>query len=307
MPTKRIRYARILLFALLTPVVNAACIAIDGPGVPLSALMPYVDGVPTVPMGSVLTSTPDPGRTRWITATELRQWGLVPKASGSEEGICVERRLKPVEPETVRVNVQTALQSRLGGARLLGITSIQPSLFPEGRLSLPVGGLKVISAEDGVCSFLWQAAIEYDAHRLTPIRILGRYQAETHLFVAKHDMNAGDVVGAGDYERIARPGCPHSGAVNPLPPEGSILRQSVQQGDIIKNTMLKPPLAVDEGDVVRVLASAGGASVSIEAVAERPGHRGESVTVLNKASGKHIRVLLTGKGEGTAIVRGAAK
>jgi flagella basal body P-ring formation protein FlgA len=55
------------------------------------------------------------------------------------------------------------------------------------------------------------------------------------------------------------------------------------------------------------MASAGGASVSIEAVAEKSGRRGESVFVLNKESGKRIRVLLTGKGEASAVVAGVTR
>lgn len=307
MVTASIRSAYVLLLLLTAPAGAAECLAIDGPTVPVSALLPFVDRAPALPMDRILTSTPDPGTRRWITAAELRQSGLSPHTDLGAPGICVERRLKPLQSERVKSEIQAALHSRLGDVRLLGITSIQPSLFPEGHLSLPPAGLQLLSADESGCSFLWRGAIQYDGHRLTPIRVLGRYQADTVHFVAKRNLLAGDVLGSGDYERIAKPGCPRGMETSLRPEEGSVMRRALSRGQAIEAAMLKAPPVVEEGAVIRVIASAGGASVSIEAIAEKSGRRGESVFVVNKDNGKRIRVLLTGKGEASAIVAGAAR
>jgi flagella basal body P-ring formation protein FlgA len=299
--------AYVLFLVLTAPAGAAECLAIDGSAVPVSALLPFVDRTQTLQLDRILTSTPDPGTRRWIAAAEMRQWGLSPHADLGAPGICVERRLKPLHPQDVKNEIQAALHSRHWDVQLLGITSIQPSLFPEGRLSLPPAGFQLLSADEGVCSFFWRGAIEYDEHRLTPVKILGRYQTETVHFVANRDLRAGDVLGSGDFERIAKPGCPHGVDASLTPQAGSILRRALSRGEVIEAAMLKAPPVVEEGAVIRVMASAGGASVSIEAVAEKSGRRGESVFVLNKESGKRIRVLLTGKGEASAVVAGVTR
>ncbi len=298
------QYAHALLLLLAAPAGAVECLAVEGSAVRVSALAGFVDDAGMPPVDRILTSAPDPGTRRWITATDLRQWGLSPRWDLGTSGICLERRLKPLHPEDLRSRIQDALHSAQGEVRLLGITSIQPALFPEGELILPPAGFQPLSANEGVCSFLWRGSVEYDTHRRTPIKVLGRYQAETIRFVAKRDLRAGDALGPNDYERTAEPGCPH-GAVGPAPPEGSIMRQALSQGAAIEVAMLKASQVVDEGSVVRVMASAGGASVSIEAIAERPGRHGEIVLVRNRENGKRIRVLLTGKGEASAIVAGA--
>ncbi len=171
---------------------------------------------------------------------------------------------------------------------------------------MPPEGFQLVAADEGVCSFLWRGLIEYDTRRRFQVKVLGRYQAETIHFVAKRDLLTGDVLGATDYETIAEPGCSR-GADGPAPPEGSIMRRDVSKGAVIESAMLKAPPVIEQGGVVRVVASAGGASVSIEAIAEKPGRHGESVFVRNRESGKRIRVLLTGKGEARVIVAGAAR
>jgi flagella basal body P-ring formation protein FlgA len=85
------------------------------------------------------------------------------------------------------------------------------------------------------------------------------------------------------------------------------MRRALNKGGEIEFAMLKAPPVVEAGTAVRVVASSGGASVSIEAIAENPGRRGESVFVRTRESGKRIRVLLTGKGEASAIVAGATR
>jgi flagella basal body P-ring formation protein FlgA len=307
MAAARIQSAYVLLLLLAAPAGAEDCLAVEGPTVQASALLPFIDPVSDLPMDRVLTSTPAPGTRRWIRAAELRRWGLSPQTSLGEPGICVERRLKPLQSESVRSEVQAALHSRLGNVQLLGITSVQPSLSPEGHLNLPPAGLQLLSADEEVCSFLWRGAIQYDEHRVTPIKVLGRYQTEVIHFVAKRDLRAGDVLGPNDYEKVAKPGCAHGRATSLVPQEGSMMRRALGRGDVIEATMLKAPPVVEEGSVVRVMASAGGALVSIEAIAEGPGRRGESVFVVNKGSGKRVRVLLTGRGEASAIVPGATR
>jgi flagella basal body P-ring formation protein FlgA len=85
------------------------------------------------------------------------------------------------------------------------------------------------------------------------------------------------------------------------------MRRALNTGDNIEAAVLRAPVAVEEGTAVRVIASAGGVTVSVDAIAEKAGRRGEIVFVQSGESGKRIRVLLTGKGEASAVVAGVAR
>jgi len=124
--------------------------------------------------------------------------------------------------------------------------------------------------------------------------------------VAARDLRAGDVLGASDYERLTKSDSSHGGTELALP-EGSIMRRALNKGDVIEAAMLRPPSVIEEGEAVRVIASAGEVSVSIQAIAEKPGWLGERVFVRNRESGKRIRVCLTGKGEASAVIEGIKK
>jgi flagella basal body P-ring formation protein FlgA len=296
------------LFVLLSAqAVASECVVVEGPAVRVSALVPFIDQAPAQQMDRILASTPDPGARRWITAAEMRQWGLFPRESLAAPGVCLERRLRPLQSEDVMRELQVMLQRGNPRAELVGITSIHPLLVPEGRLNWPSAGFRLLSSNDGFCSFLWRGELEFDSHRLMAVRVLGRYRAETVRLVATRSLQAGDVLGAIDYETITEPGCPPSAGVQSTSPEGFIMRRALNKGGEIEFAMLKAPPVVEAGTAVRVVASSGGASVSIEAIAENPGRRGESVFVRTRESGKRIRVLLTGKGEASAIVAGATR
>jgi len=90
-------------------------------------------------------------------------------------------------------------------------------------------------------------------------------------------------------------------------PEGSSMLRALREGEGIEAAMLKAPPLVEAGAAVRVKATAGGALVSVDAIAEKPGARGEAIFVRNTESGKRIRVLLTGKGEASAIIAGVTR
>jgi flagella basal body P-ring formation protein FlgA len=297
-----------VLFVLLSAQAGAAeCVAVEGPAVRVSALAPFIDQAPAQQMDRVLASTPDPGTRRWITAAEMHRWGLSPLESLAAPGVCIERRLRPIRSEDVSHELQVALQQGDPRAQLAGITSIQPLLVPEGHLSWPSAGFRLLSSNDGSCSFLWQGELEFDPHRLMAVRVLGRYRAEIVRLVATRNLQTGDVLSASDYERITEPGCPRSAGAKVPPPEGFVMRRALNKGDDIESLMLKAPSVVEGGTTVRVVASSGGASVTIEAIAENPGRRGDSIFVRTRESGKRIRVLLTGKGEASAFVAGAAR
>jgi flagella basal body P-ring formation protein FlgA len=211
-----------------------------------------------------------------------------------------------MDREDVRRAVSAALPAVVPTARSASITSIRPAQAPPGDLAFPPAGFRLLSSSGGYCSFLWDGSLNFDGTRRMPVKVLGRYQAETVRLAARHDLRAGDVVTPSDYDRVVEPGCP-TGNFRELPADGSVMRQSVGKGGAIEASALQSPPLIEEGAVVGVVAQAGGASVRIHAIAERTGRRGESITVRNTENGKRIRVVITGAGEARVAVAGAAR
>jgi len=297
---------RLSLYAVIVPapLMAGACVEIDGPVVRVAALSRFAQAPDSISPDLILTETPDPGTRKWISPAELRRWGLAPRDGWPAEGVCLQRRLQPLPSEAVVEAVQGALLARHSGARLVHVTSFQPEVAPAGRLILPPSGFHMLSAADDSCSFLWRGGLEYDAHRTVPVRVLGRFRLAQAVFVARRDLQAGDSLTASDYERVVKTGCSARAEVEPELADGSILKRPLRLGDSIQPSMLQAPPAVLRGGTVRVVARVGLASVSIDAEAERDGRRGESILVRNPESGKRIWVLLTGKGEGSAMREG---
>jgi len=302
----RSRLFQLTLIAVIAPapLPAGACVEIDGPVVRVAALARLAQAPDSISPDRILTETPDPGTRRWISPAELRRWGLAPNDGWPAEGVCLQRRLQRLPAEAVAEAVQAALLARHGSARLVQVTSFQPAVAPAGHLILPPSGFQMLSTADDSCSFLWRGALEYDPHRTAPVRVLGRFRLAQAVFVARRDLQAGDSLAASDYERVVKTGCSARAEVEPELPDGSILKRPLRLGDSIQPFMLQAPPAVLRGGTVRVVARVGLASVSIDAEAERDGRRGESILVRNPESGKRVWVLLTGKGEGSAMREG---
>lgn len=302
----RSSHLQLLLYAVIlpAPILARECVEIDGPVVRVAALARFAQVPDSISPDRILTATPDPGIRRWIFPAELRMWGLGPKDGWPAEGVCLQRRLQRLPPEAVAEAVQAALLARHSSARLVQVTSFQPAVGPAGHLILPASGFQMLSAAGDACSFLWRGGLEYDAHRTTPVRVLGRFRLAQAVFVTRRELQAGDSLAAADYERVVKTGCSARAEVEPESPAGSILKRPMHVGDTIQPFMLEAPPAVLRGGTVRVVARVGLASVRIDAEAERDGRRGESILVRNRESGKRIWVLLTGNGEGSAIREG---
>ena len=296
----------LLLCAVLLPAAMTAgsCLEIDGPVLRAAALAQVAQAPDSISADRILTATPDPGNRRWIAPSEMRRWGLVPGADTPAEGICVQRRLPRLASEDAAQAVQAALLARHKMVKLVQIISLQPSVGPAGQLRLSPSGPQLLSQSDGFCSFLWRAALEYDAHRTVPVKLLGRFQLAQAVYVARRDLQAGDVLAKADYESVVKSGCSAQVGVEPPVLEGSILKQPLRSGDTIQPQILQAPPAVLQGETVRVVARVGGVAVGIDTQAERDGRRGEFIFVRNPETGKQVRVLLTGKGEASATSGG---
>ena len=296
----------LLLFAGLSAVgvSSDTCVSINGPNVRASTLSRFAQAPDLDSTDRIVAKTPDPGTRRWISSAEMVHWGLRPNDGMPKEGICLQRRLEHIDQETVSDAVRTALAARFGSATLILVTSFQPEIGPVGHIRLPTSGYRMLSATGDSCSFLWRGALEYDSHRYVPFEVLGRLRMSSSVLVARRDLSAGDSLSASDYERVNKPGCLEETEITQEHWDGWVVKHSIHRGDTLHPSMLQAPLAVMHGETVRVEALAGAAIVSIDLEATANGRRGESIFARNMKSGKRVKVLLTGPGQGLALQGG---
>ena len=290
----------LFLFGLMIPTaaVGDECISIEAPVVRTGDLRRAIQLPGSLGDDRILARTPDPGTRRWISRSDLLHWGLQANPGLPREGICVQRLLQRLVPESVLESVQGAVIGRYSTATSVQVTSFQPEFGPPGRIHMIPSGYKLLSTSDDSCRFLWRGALEYEAHRSIPVRVLGSFRLSRIVFIARRDLKPGDPLLAGDYERRTQNGCAAQTEVTTDPPEGSLVRQPLPRGEILRPAMLLPPCAVRQGATVRIAGRVGGALVTLDAVAEKDGRRGEAIFVRNQETGKRIWVVLTGPGEG---------
>ena len=88
-----------------------------------------------------------------------------------------------------------------------------------------------------------------------------------------------------------------SGLTDPEDMIGMLARRNINAGTPITPNLLEAPEDVSRGD--RVIIRAGGSTFSIQTrgEAQRGGHVGDQITVINENSGRSVRARITGPGE----------
>jgi len=84
-----------------------------------------------------------------------------------------------------------------------------------------------------------------------------------------------------------------------------LARRSIQSGDRLVPAMLDDPPEVVKGEKVHVQVTAGLARLSLDAVAQSGGKRGDTILLHNPLSGRNFRALVTDRGEAVAEPPGA--
>jgi flagella basal body P-ring formation protein FlgA len=239
---------------------------------------------------------PAPGARRAFHAEELRrrakphELSLAPGAT-----VCVVRPLEPLTRERLLTSMRASLSEL--EARI-EVVDLARTGVPRGELQFPPGGLSRPPAADPGRPVLWKGYVLYGQRRRFPVWAKVRVAAEAVRAVALRDLKAGELVEAGDLQVRSAEAFPFGEpvAMSIEQAAGKILRGPVAAGSSIPLRLLQTPPEVRRGDQVRVRASSGGATIQITARAETAGSTGDTVVVLNPASGKRFRARVEGLG-----------
>ena len=83
--------------------------------------------------------------------------------------------------------------------------------------------------------------------------------------------------------------------------EGKIARRTIAAGERIVPAALEDAKDVIRGETIRVQAIDGAATITLDAIAQSSGNRGQTIMVHNPLSGRNFRALIEGQKQ--AIVR----
>ena len=142
----------------------------------------------------------------------------------------------------------------------------------------------------------------YDERHSAAIWARLRISVERQCVIATENIRAGALIRADQVRVITERQFPDRGTTLSSPETiiGKLARRSIQSGDRLVPGMLDDPPEVLKGENVHVQVTAGLARLSLDAVAQSAGRKGDTILLHNPLSGRDFRALITDRGEAVA-------
>ncbi len=206
--------------------------------------------------------------------------------------------MRPVSPAEMRA----ALLSAIAGTDVaLEVIEFSGEPLPPGRLEFRPPNLGRPFRESPDQPVIWRGLLHYDSQSSMPVWARVKVSIGTALLVAGEDIPAGTIIRATEVKEVrARqfPFAPPS-IQSPQAIIGKIARRSIPEGQKFVLAALDEPTDITQGDRVRVRVVDGSATLSLDAVAQSSGKKGESILVRNPSTGKNFRAIIDEKGRVT--------
>ena len=291
----------ILLASFLAAVAQAGCVAVSSDRIlarDLRDALPILQELdPATPLGFA----PRPGVQRILSPRDLnlivQNHGLV--LSGPvTSSVCVERAARPILPEEMRAALLLAIGMTDVDLEVIEFTS-EPR--PPGRLEFMPTNLGRPFGENPDKPVVWRGLLRYDSESSLPVWAKVKVSVGSALLVASEDIPAGAIIKATQVKEVHGRQFPFS-ALSIQSPQaiiGKITRRNIPEGQKFVVAALDEPTDVARGDRVRVRVLDGSATLSLDAVAQSSGKKGDSILVHNPSTGKNFRAVVEEKGSVT--------
>jgi flagella basal body P-ring formation protein FlgA len=275
---------------ILAAFALAACLAVNPASDKVTArdLEPAFPGAAPADPDAALAFAPAPGVQRVFHGAELRRIAGAFGVDAPQNGLCVERKAAPLDPE----RLLESMRAKLPGARV-EILDYSRQSAPEGEMVFPLAGLR-----DAPGGAIWRGWVLYGGGRRFAVWAKVKAQAAAPRVIATEKLKAGaPVSGAALRVEMCDAFAAQAGfAASIEEVEGRVLRRPVAAGEALRLGWLDPPRDVLRGDAVQVEVAVGNARIETEAVAESSGVAGERILVRNPASNKRFMARVEGKG-----------
>ena len=299
---------RLLLIAVSTGTLFAAgCVRVSSNTIFARDIADVAPQFKSLSPETAIGFAPTPGLDRILSARELiaiaRQQGLEIEPGASMPSICVERAVHPIDVH----ELTQALTAALGVPDAhLTILDFSKQPVPEGRLEFSLSGLSKPPEATPAAPVIWRGRFVYEGQRSLS------FWAKISLTVERPALVASEPIASGAILRAEQLGIRTTTqfpfAARPLDsiPQaaGKTARRTIPAGQLIVASALADSEDVARGETVRVQVVDGLALLTLDAVAESSGCKGDPVMLRNPASGRTFRGIVEGRGK--AIVRPAS-
>lgn len=168
---------------------------------------------------------------------------------------------------------------------------------------MPTGAVvKVLSCDlvRGNDCYRFELAADTPDRRMAQVTVVARIALLSKVWVIKHDMSRGEVLGAKDLE-VSLPPQGRSGRYLDTTENivGLELNRAVRTGQCLESHFLIQPLCARQGETVAVATGDDNLRIVMRAKALASGRKNERILCLNEASGRKLFVRLTGTREAT--------
>ena len=198
---------------------------------------------------------------------------------------------QPVQVELVQHAVNEYVLNRAGWEdRRFEVDTARIKSFhvPKGALKVEVHSLKQDPEKE---AFVADIGVRVAGSEKEEVSMRVSLQELRPFWAVNRHMARGDMVSAGHLEKKW---IPEGDASRYYPVdnvvEGKELRRNLQAGDLIAQGMLREPMYVRRGEVVRVVFESGSLNVTLRARALADGRRGDNILCVNESSGQRMYV-----------------
>lgn len=272
-------------------VMFAACLAVS----PVSDRIVAGDLAPTslafaaLDADTMIGWAPAPGVRRDFAVAELRRIAARLKAPAvPEEGLCVERRVEPLDPARLLAAIQPQVPE--GPVRLVDFSRVP---VPEGELVLPRSGMRRGPGN----TYLWNGYVRYARNRRFALWARIAAQAAVPVVVAAVDLKSGSAIERSDLRVETRNDLFAAGLVGSLEEAvGKWPRHPIRAGAALAAQWLAPAPDVVRGETVKVEIWSGGAHLETEARADGEAAAGQPIALWNLVSQKRFFGRVEGRG-----------
>jgi flagella basal body P-ring formation protein FlgA len=281
---------------LLAAAIVSGCLAVAGDRIRAGELARSVPELASLPADTPLGYAPVPGARRILNARDLErlaaQHGITLAALPI---LCVERALEPLTEERVLAALQKALSGSQARFELVSFSHIAA---PPGELEFARSGFQAPVAGSNAPA-LWRGQFRYDGNRSllvwarVRVTVAGQRLVAAGILEANRPIQPAQVrVETAGLAPFGQPGLESFDQI-----AGRVPRRPIHAGEPLSANLLVAPLAVSRGETVKVQVSSGGAQLILPAQAESAGRPGETILLLNPASGRRFRARVEGPGK----------
>ena len=298
-PNKRQAMKTAASLVIVAGWATAGCIAVPSDKIlarDLSAAIPLFQALDP---DAVIGFSPFPGTERFLSSRELlltaRHYGLAFPAGELAPSVCVQRIVRSLSSEEVRAALLSALDIPEGRLEILEFSN-KP--LPPGRLVFQLAAVNKPPGNDPQTSVIWPGKLMYDDQHSLSIWAKVRISVDREVFLAKETIPKGQVILA---EQIATTRIPQFPSPQQPPSSvsgiiGKVARRTIPTGQRISLEALQDPMDVVKGETVHVRVVDGAATITLDAVAQSSGNKGETIVVHNTSSGKSFRAVIEERG-----------